>query len=226
MENVFTVRVRTRTPGQKFQSSRLGWENGTAPIFIFFSKYFESSESVLTFEVSFKETMKLDEAKKQFIEAWGTLGSNWGINRTMAQIHALLMVSPDSMNTDQVMEALEISRGNANMNLRALIDWGLVERKIKLGERIEYFAAEKDIWKVATRIIRERRRREIEPLREVLSGLQNIEDKDSKPAQYAEFTKLVHDIEVFAESTDKIAERLVTADQNWFLGTMMKLMIK
>lgn len=170
--------------------------------------------------------MKLDEAKKQFIEAWGTLGSNWGINRTMAQIHALLMVSPDSMNTDQVMEALEISRGNANMNLRALIDWGLVERKIKLGERIEYFAAEKDIWKVATRIIRERRRREIEPLREVLNGLQNIEDKESNPAQYAEFTKLVHDIEVFAESTDKIAERLVTADQNWFLGTMMKLMIK
>lgn len=170
--------------------------------------------------------MKLDEAKKQFIEAWGTLGSNWGINRTMAQIHALLMVSPESMNTDQVMETLEISRGNANMNLRALIDWGLVERKIKLGERIEYFAAEKDIWKVATRIIRERRRREIEPLREVLNSLQNIEDKESKPAEYAEFNKLVKDIEVFAESTDRIAERLVTADQNWFLGTMMKLMIK
>ncbi|MDB5284737.1 MAG: transcriptional regulator, partial [Bacteroidota bacterium] len=97
--------------------------------------------------------MKLDEAKQNFVEAWGTLGTNWGINRTMAQIHALLLVSDEPLSTDEIMEKLDISRGNTNMNMRALIDWGLAERKVKLGERMEFFVGEKDIWRVAVKII-------------------------------------------------------------------------
>jgi len=68
--------------------------------------------------------MKLDEAKQQFIQAWGTLGSNWGVSRSMAQVHAILMISPEAMTTEEIMEELNISRGNANMNVRDLIDWG------------------------------------------------------------------------------------------------------
>ena len=88
--------------------------------------------------------MQLPEAKQKFIEAWGKLGSEWGINRTMAQVHALLLISPEALTTEDVMESLQISRGNANMNLGALIDWGLIEKRMKRGERIEFFEAEKD----------------------------------------------------------------------------------
>ena len=75
--------------------------------------------------------MQLDEARQKFIQSWGTLGSAWGINKAMGQIHALLLVSEDPLSTEEVMEELQISRGNANMNIRALMDWGIVEKKIE-----------------------------------------------------------------------------------------------
>ncbi|RYF71640.1 MAG: transcriptional regulator, partial [Cytophagaceae bacterium] len=108
--------------------------------------------------------MEFAEAKDKFIQTWGTLATQWGINRTMAQIHALLMISPDSLDTDTIMAELQISRGNANMNIRDLMDWGLVFKKLKSGERREFFYAEKDIWKVARQVVKERRRREIAPV--------------------------------------------------------------
>ncbi|MCW5908179.1 MAG: transcriptional regulator [Chitinophagales bacterium] len=170
--------------------------------------------------------MKLEEAKQRFVEAWGTLGTNWGINRTMAQIHALLLVTDEPLSTDQIMELLDISRGNANMNLRALIDWGLAERKVKLGERMEYFTGEKDIWKVAVKIIRERRKREIDPLRSTLRDLKMIDDKEQKKEEYKTFVKLLDDIDSYAESLDRVADKLVLTDRSWFFGTLMKLMAK
>jgi len=170
--------------------------------------------------------MKLDEAKQQFVEAWGILGTNWGINRTMAQIHALLLVSEEPLSTDQIMEQLDISRGNANMNLRALIDWGLAERKLKLGERMEFFAGEKDIWKVAVKIIRERRKREIEPLRNTLRDLRMIDDKDQRKEESKAFIQLVDDIDSYAESMDKIADKLTVTDRGWFFNILMKLVGK
>jgi DNA-binding transcriptional regulator GbsR (MarR family) len=106
--------------------------------------------------------MKLTDAKAQFISSWGAFGTHWGINRTMAQIHALLLISPDPITQDDIMEQLSISRGNVNMNTRDLIGWGLVERVLIPGERKEFFTAEKDIWKVATQIIKERKKRELD----------------------------------------------------------------
>lgn len=170
--------------------------------------------------------MKLTEAKQKFVEAWGTLGTNWGINRTMAQIHALLLTADEPLSTEQIMEQLDISRGNANMNIRALIDWGLAERKVKLGERMEYFTGEKDIWKVAVKIIRERRKREIDPLRHTLRELKMIDDKEQKKDEYKTFVKMLDDIDSYAESMDKVADKLVLTDKSWFFGTLMKLMTK
>ena len=83
--------------------------------------------------------MQLTEGKKKLIEAWGTLGSSWGINRAMAQIHALLMVAPQPLSTDDIMEQLNISRGNANMNVRSLMEWGIVKKELKAGDRKEFF---------------------------------------------------------------------------------------
>jgi DNA-binding transcriptional regulator GbsR (MarR family) len=168
--------------------------------------------------------MKLLEAKKQFVEAWGTFGTQWGINRTMAQIHALLLVSDDLLTTDQIMEELQISRGNANMNIRALIDWELVERRHKRGERVEFFEAEKDIWKVAVKIIRERRKKEIDPMRKTIKGLQDIEDKNQHKDSSKAFLTLLKDIEDFAGAADKITDKLVLSDKGWFFISLMKMM--
>ena len=84
----------------------------------------------------------LREARDEFVSQWGVIGSAWGINRTMAQIHALLLISPDPLTQDDIMEGLNISRGNTNMNIRELINWGLVDRVILSGERKEFFTAD------------------------------------------------------------------------------------
>ena len=85
---------------------------------------------------------KLKKSRDEFVSQWGALGTQWGINRTMAQIHALLMTAPGSISTDEVMEQLEISRGNAHTNLKELVAWGLIRIVVKKGERREFFEAE------------------------------------------------------------------------------------
>ena len=114
--------------------------------------------------------MELQEAKDRFVQVWGTLATQWGINRTMAQIHAYLMISPDSLATEDLMTQLQISRGNVSMNLRDLMDWGLVFKELRPGERKEYFFAEKDAWKVAKQVAKERRKRELEPVIKLLAN--------------------------------------------------------
>lgn len=166
--------------------------------------------------------MKLAEAKQQFIASWGAFGTHWGINRTMAQIHALLLVSPDPLSQDDLMEQLNVSRGNANMNIRELIDWGLVDRVIIPGERKEYFSAEKDIWKVATQIVKERKKRELNPMLKLLDQLENIEG-DKKDKNIKQFTDTVNGIKRFGLQADKMLDVLVKADENWFVGSLMKL---
>lgn len=167
--------------------------------------------------------MKLDEAKEKFIQAWGTLGSNWGISRTMAQVHALLLVSPGPLSAEDVMEQLQISRGNANLNLRALIDWGLVQKELRPGERKEFFAAEKDIWKVFRQVVKERRKRELEPMLEVLQTLSKVEG-DRRDREVKAFTDSVDGIYKFASKADNTLEKLIRADENWFLGSVIKLL--
>jgi DNA-binding transcriptional regulator GbsR (MarR family) len=165
--------------------------------------------------------MILSEAKLQFISSWGAFGTHWGINKTMAQIHALLLVSPDPLTQDDVMEQLTISRGNVNMNIRDLIDWGLVDRIIIPGERKEFFSAEKDIWKVATQIIKERKKRELDPMLKLLAQLENIEG-DKKAKDVKQFIDTVSGIRKFGKQADKMLEVMIKADENWFLGSLLK----
>jgi DNA-binding transcriptional regulator GbsR (MarR family) len=110
----------------------------------------------------------LEEAREEFVSQWGAIGSAWGINRTMAQIHALLLTANEPLGTDEIMQELQISRGNANTNLRDLVGWGLIRTVLRKGERREFFEAEKDVWKMFCIIARERKRREIHPAMEVL----------------------------------------------------------
>lgn len=165
--------------------------------------------------------MKLTEAKQQFISSWGAFGTHWGINRTMAQIHALLMISPDPLTQDNLMEELNISRGNANMNIRELINWGLVERVILPGERREYFIAEKDIWKVVRQIVKERKKRELEPMLKLLDQLEEVEG-DKKDKHIKSFVDTVSSIKKLGKQADKTLDMMVKAEENWFVGNLLK----
>ncbi|MFT3825538.1 MAG: transcriptional regulator [Chitinophagaceae bacterium] len=165
--------------------------------------------------------MKLAEAKAQFINSWGSFGTHWGINRTMAQIHALLLVSADPLSADDVMDELKISRGNVNMNMRELIDWGLVERVLIPGERKEFFTAEKDIWKVATQIIKERKKRELDPMMKLMSQLEEVEG-DKKDKNVKQFTETVNGIKRFGNQADKMLDVMVKADENWFVSSLVR----
>ena len=102
--------------------------------------------------------MEFEEAREKYIHAWGALGSSWGINRTMAQIHALLLVSTEPISTEDIMDELQVSRGNANMNIRTLIDWGLAKKIVKSGERRDFFITEKDIWELGVQVVKERKK--------------------------------------------------------------------
>ncbi|MCB9286313.1 MAG: transcriptional regulator [Lewinellaceae bacterium] len=164
--------------------------------------------------------MTLKEGKEKFIQSWGALGSSWGINRTMAQIHALLLISPEALSAEEIMEELQISRGNANMNIRALIDWGLVYKELKPGERKEFFVAEKDMWEVVKNIIIQRKKRELEPMLRVLDEISSV-DPDSEEAE--EFIEIIREIKLFSNKADSTLDTLVKSDSNWFVGTFMKM---
>ncbi len=88
--------------------------------------------------------MKYPEARAKFIETWGILGSQWGVNKSIAQIQAVLLISPMPLSTDDIMKELTISRGNVNMSIRTLLDWGIIYKKAIAGDRKEYFVAEKN----------------------------------------------------------------------------------
>ena len=166
--------------------------------------------------------MNLTEAKQQFIQSWGVFGSSWGINRTMAQIHALLLIAPEALNADEIMEELQISRGNANMNIRELMNWGIVEKVLKPGDRKEYFVGEKDIWKVAMRIMKERKKRELDPILATMEQIKEV-DGNKKDTEIKAFIDTVSQIQKFAKQADGALAGLIKADENWFTGTLLKL---
>ena len=166
--------------------------------------------------------VELTEARQKFIEAWGKLGSEWGINRTMAQVHALLLISPEALTTEEIMESLSISRGNANMTVRDLINWGLVEKQHKPGERKEYFFADKDVWNIARQVAKERRKRELDPVIKILDELSKVKG-DAKDPAFKTFNKSVTDINKLAKNVDKTLETMIKADENWFWGSVLKI---
>jgi DNA-binding transcriptional regulator GbsR (MarR family) len=150
--------------------------------------------------------MKYTEAKDQMIQTWGQLSSAWGINRTMSQIHALLMISPDSMTTDQLMEELGVSRGNVSMNLRSLMEWGVVHKEFVTGDRKEYYTAEKDAWKIALLIARERKRRELDPVIQSLQRIQVTDAEKASPMEVEEINKMTSQMLDVAMQLDKILD--------------------
>ena len=161
--------------------------------------------------------MELQEGKDKFIQAWGTLGSSWGINRTMAQVHALLLVSNEPLSAEEIMNELKISRGNANMNIRALIDWGLAFKELKPGERKEFFVGEKDIWQMICQVIIHRKKRELEPAIKVLDEIMQV---NSGSPEADEFLRVISDLKMFSDKADSALENVVRSQPSFMMGIM------
>ena len=166
--------------------------------------------------------MEFKEAKNKFVQSWGALGSQWGINKTMAQIHALLMISEDPISMEDVMEELQISRGNASMNLRGLIDWGIVYKEYKQGERKEYFIAEKDLDEMAVKISQERSKREIKPALKILKEVSTIKTNKSKEEKH--FTDQTTKLYNFVLKADNVLDKMTEYKENWLTRLVLKMM--
>lgn len=165
--------------------------------------------------------MKLQESKQKFIDTWGSLGSEWGINRSVAQVHALLLVSSEPVSTDEVMEALTISRGNANMSLRQLMDYGIIYKKVIPGDRKEYYVAEKDIWKWAVKIALMRKQKEIDPVMEVLKELK-AETASDKSEEAKEFNTTLNEIHAFTDQFSTLADKIFNSNRGELLIKILK----
>lgn len=150
------------------------------------------------------------EALDQFVLLWGEMASAWGINKTMAQIHALLYAESDPLDTDTIMEQLDISRGNANMNLRNLIQWQLIHKVHFKGERKDYFTAEKDVWNIVATIIRERQQREVNPIRQNLKECLNLfEEREDLTEEELEFRERIENFTEFLEMFERFTKALL-----------------
>jgi DNA-binding transcriptional regulator GbsR (MarR family) len=165
----------------------------------------------------------LRDARDEFVTQWGAMGSAWGINRTMAQIHALLITSQQPLSTDEIMEELKISRGNAHGNLRDLVSWGLVRSVVRKGERKEYFEAEKHVWKMFCIVIRERRRRELRPAMEVLQRCAE-RTKGLKGAEVAAFTSQIKELSDFLALADNVITKISNSEQSKIVPWALKFL--
>jgi len=111
---------------------------------------------------------ELTGVQKQYILHWGEMGTRWGINRTVAQIHALLYLAPHALPAEEIAETLSVARSNVSTSIRELETWGIVRAVHVLGDRREHYESMKDVWEMFRLVIEQRKRREIDPTREVL----------------------------------------------------------
>lgn len=174
---------------------------------------------------------QLRTAQDLFIGRWGEMGQTWGINRTMAEIHAFLYITGQPQSTDDVMERLNISRGNASMSLRALCDWGIIRRVHKRGERREYFESLGDVWEMFSIIAAERKRREMDPVLETIRQCQQMLSETSlgKSAAKQEAVQVTRQrlagMEEFMTVTNKIFQQFVSNARSG-LSRVVKVLLK
>jgi len=160
--------------------------------------------------MSKERSRRYQQASEQFVLLWGEMASAWGINKTMAQIHALLYAENEPLDTDSIMEQLHISRGNANMNLRNLVQWQLVNKVHFTGKRKDYYTAEKDVWNIVAVLIDERQQREIAPIQQnLVECVKLLNDDDELTEEEAEFKKRIENFIEFLEMFDRFTKAML-----------------
>jgi len=147
----------------------------------------------------------LSEEYKRFIERWGALGVLWGINRSMARVHALIILSEAPVDLDTVTRELEISRGNASMSLKELRNWGVIRRVHISGDRRDFYVAEPDTWNMIFSIAAERKKREFDPALDALQKLLDNADIKKGTDVHGRLTDLAETMETF----DRILKRFL-----------------
>jgi len=119
----------------------------------------------------------LTPVAQKFILHWGEMGTKWGINRTVAQVHALLFLSPHPVPADEISATLSVARSNVSTSLRELQGWGIVRVVHVLGDRRDHFETTKDVWEIFRTVAEERKRREIDPtLRALAECVQELKN--------------------------------------------------
>jgi len=122
----------------------------------------------------------LTPVAQKFVLHWGEMGTKWGINRTVAQIHALLFLSPKPLPADEIAATLAVARSNVSTSLRELQGWGIVHLVHVLGDRRDHFETIKDVWEIFRTVSEERKRREIDPTLKVLADC--VQELKNAPA--------------------------------------------
>src|SRR5688572_23779460 len=173
----------------------------------------------------------LRTAQDTFIRRWGEMGQTWGINRTQAEIHAFLYITGQPQSTDDVMDRLNISRGNASMSLRALCDWGIIRRMHKRGERREYFESLSDVWEMFSIIVAERKRREMDPVLETIRQCRQMLSEQSlgKSAARQEAVQVTRQrlagMEEFMAVSNKIFQQFISNAKSG-LSRVVRVLLK
>jgi len=171
--------------------------------------------------------LPLSPAVRKFIVHWGEMGSSWGVNRTVAQIHALLYIAPRPLTAEELAATLSVARSNVSTSLRELQGWGIVRVAHVLGDRRDYFESMRDVWEMFRIILEERKRREVDPTIDVLRDCVATVEKE-RPAD-TEAKRRLGDLLEFMETMDSAYREFRTlsiADLRRFLklrGGMRKV---
>ena len=158
---------------------------------------------------------RADALVRQFVEHWGMMARAWGINPTMGELFALLYITGTDWTSEELRHRLRVSRGNVSMNLRELISWGVVRKLHRQGERRELYRAEADVWSLFRRIVKERKRRELDPTLNVLEQICRL--SEAGPA-IPELRSRVESLRQFLGLIDGLAVRLLSLDSQELAG--------
>ena len=151
--------------------------------------------------------MPLSPIEEKFILHWGEMGTRWGINRTVAQVHALLFVSPKPLHAEEIASTLAVARSNVSTSLRELQGWGIVRVVHLLGDRRDHFESVKDVWEIFRIVAEERKRREIDPTLQVLQECAGELKKAGAGSAYTR--ERLEDMLDFLTTTSSLFEELV-----------------
>lgn len=152
--------------------------------------------------------MKLTPVMEKFILHWGEMGTRWGVNRTVAQIHALLYLSPQALNAEQISETLGVARSNVSTSLKELMSWGLVRVNHVLGDRRDHFETMQDLWEIFNCVVAERKKREIDPTLSLLRQceLEAAEDRETPPEIKGRISAMTEFLENFSSWYEQMAK--------------------
>jgi DNA-binding transcriptional regulator GbsR (MarR family) len=165
-----------------------------------------SDISVMT-EIT-EKTAKLPDAVERFILHWGDMGSQWGVNRSVSQIHALLYLQERPLTAEEIAAALGLARSNVSNSIRELMAWNLIRRVPIKGDRREHFEAETDLWEIAMRIVAMRKEREFDPAVDALKAC--VAEAEGDPKLHAVANKRLKDMLAFVETMDRWYAQMLT----------------